>query len=96
MLLSACLPRLPSCLAHRLSAEQTVSLCVLGRMLRDIEDGYELLVHNGDISYARGYVTQASFGHQNTALSLNGCTAIGRLQETYVLKVCEDKLTRAP
>ena len=25
---------------------------------KDVQDGYEFIFHNGDISYARGYVSQ--------------------------------------
>ena len=27
-------------------------------VLKDVQDGYEFIFHNGDISYARGYVSQ--------------------------------------
>eukprot|EP00879_Flechtneria_rotunda_P003651 GHRR01003888.1.p1 GENE.GHRR01003888.1~~GHRR01003888.1.p1 ORF type:complete len:559 (+),score=122.66 GHRR01003888.1:217-1677(+) len=47
-------------------SEMVPSLNTTALMLKDIkEQGYQLLVHNGDISYARGYVTQwDNFMHQ--------------------------------
>lgn len=40
-------------------AEMHMSLRTTAGLLREVEEnGYQLLVHNGDISYARGYVTQ--------------------------------------
>uniref|UniRef100_A0A383VVS5 Purple acid phosphatase n=1 Tax=Tetradesmus obliquus TaxID=3088 RepID=A0A383VVS5_TETOB len=47
-------------------SEMLVSLNTTARMLQDIQQhDFQLLVHNGDISYARGYVTQwDNFMHQ--------------------------------
>jgi len=43
-------------------SEMMPSLNTTAGLLRDVDDdGYQLLMHNGDISYARGYVTQV--GH---------------------------------
>lgn len=43
-------------------AEMQMSLRTTARMLSDVQDkGFQLLVHNGDISYARGYVTQVRY-----------------------------------
>lgn len=40
-------------------AEMHMSLKTSAGLLREVDDsGYQLLMHNGDISYARGYVTQ--------------------------------------
>eukprot|EP00878_Enallax_costatus_P019287 GHUV01020344.1.p1 GENE.GHUV01020344.1~~GHUV01020344.1.p1 ORF type:complete len:392 (+),score=91.17 GHUV01020344.1:31-1206(+) len=47
-------------------AEMHMSLQTTAGLLKDMrKDSYQLLIHNGDISYARGYVTQwDNFMHQ--------------------------------